>query len=89
VKYIVNIFRRTLLIIRSIIGELFTPLRLRFHVKIQFSILFRIRFVVVPERDWIPCLKCDVPWFVCGVLAIQHIVVEPANYMSDCDVCSE
>ena len=53
-KYIVNIFHRMLLIIRSVVGELFRPLRLRFHVKIQFSILFRIRFVMVQERDWTP-----------------------------------
>ena len=47
--------------ILSIVFELFRPLRLRFHVKIQFSILFRMRFVMIPERDWIPRMECDVP----------------------------
>jgi len=88
-KYIVSIFHGALLILRSVAGELFRTLRLRFRVKIQFSILFRIRFVAIQESDWIPRLKRDVPWFVCGFLAVQHIVNEPANYMSDCDVCSE
>ena len=88
-KYIVNIFHGTLLILRSVAGELFRLLRLRFHGKIQFSILFRTRFVMIQVRDWIRRLKRDVPWFVCGILAIQNLVAEPANYVSDCDVCSE
>jgi hypothetical protein len=88
-KYILNIIHRMLLIIRSIVGELFRTLRLRLHVKIQFSLLFHMTFVAIPECGWIPRMKCDVPWFVCGIPAIQHIVAEPANYVSDCVICSE
>jgi len=88
-KYFVNMFHASLLILRSVVGELFRTLRWRFRVKILFSILFRIIFVVTQEGDWIPRLKRDAPWFVCGFLAVQHIVAEPANYVSDCDVCSE